>query len=678
MMHSIELDKPNGTYHLMPNLILNQLSDIELLQESCEVECKLAGGRDGHGAVPGDMWESYSAFSNTRGGEILLGIKEKKGKFTLEGIKNPAPLVKNIWDTVNNSNKVSHNLLNEVDVSVITIAEKQLIRIVVPRAPREIRPIFINGNPLSGSYVRRYEADQKCLPDAVSSMMAERKDVRDNRILEGYGLDDIDAESLRIYRQMFTDAKPQGHPFLELDTEGFLRSIKAWRKDRKTQEQGLTLAGLVMFGTWDAIQDALPNYFVDYQEKDDSSHRWIDRIFPDGSWSGNIFDFYRKTFRKLTADFKIGFKLKDGQRIDDTPAHEAIREALVNTLAHADYASDSPLFIEKHPDFIGFRNPGLMRVPVKDAIAGGDSLCRNPAIHQMFLNIGLSEKAGSGIPKIYSNSRSQNWQTPNLYEKDSPEQTLLELRMVNLLSEEMHTKLIELFGASYNELSELKRSILITAVTESWFNHERICALTSKHTRDITLALSQLVKSGYLASGGNHKGKVYHLEGVDVRTPDNDAGKGITFVSSPDLSQLSLFGEHEGFDSKSPDLNVENPDSDSKSPELSFESPDLNVECPDLDEEKELWEKLLEIASPIRNGSYRAKRNDIEKVIIQLCEKSDQKYLGLVEIAKLLGRNTDTLRKSYLSPMLKNQQLMLAYPTKPNHPNQGYKIKKES
>jgi len=28
----------------MPNLLLNQLSDIELLQESCEVECKLAAG----------------------------------------------------------------------------------------------------------------------------------------------------------------------------------------------------------------------------------------------------------------------------------------------------------------------------------------------------------------------------------------------------------------------------------------------------------------------------------------------------------------------------------------------------------------------------------------------------------------------------------------------------------
>ena len=415
-----------------------------------------------------------------------------------------------------------------------------------------------------------------------------------------------------------------------------------------------------MFGTWDAIQDALPNFFVDYQEKDDSSHRWIDRVFSDGSWTGNIFDFYRKVYRKLTENLKVGFQLVDGQRIDDTPAHEAIREALVNTLAHADYTSDSSLLIEKHPDFIGFRNPGLMRVPVKDAIAGGDSLCRNPAVHQMFLNIGLSEKAGSGVPKIYSNCRAQKWQTPNLYEKDDPEQTLLELRMVNLVSEDMHTKLIELFGAKYKELSELKRSILITAATESWFNHDRISALTSAHTRDITLALSNLVKANYLTSSGVHKDKTYHIKGIEIPTPDNEAGKNITFISSPDLSQLSLFSE-------SPEIVLESPEVDSESPGFSKGTPGI--------QEKKLWKELFNIAAPIRDGSYRAKRKDVETTIIALCNKSGNKYLKLAQLAELLGRNADTLRKSYLSPMLKSQQLELAFPTKPSHPEQGYKVK---
>ena len=223
----------------MPDTTLKNTYDITLLQENAEIECKLAQGKDGSGSVPNDMWESYSAFANTRGGEILLGIKEKKGHFTVEGIKNPTPLIKNIWDVINNHQKINHNLLRERDVRIEHIDGKQIIRIAVPRASRELRPIYINNNPLSGTYVRRYEADQKCLPDVVNKMLAEREDVRDNRILEGFGVNDVNPESLRIYRQMFIDAKPQGHPFLEQDTVGFLCSIKAWRKDRKSQQQGL-------------------------------------------------------------------------------------------------------------------------------------------------------------------------------------------------------------------------------------------------------------------------------------------------------------------------------------------------------------------------------------------------------------------------------------------------------
>jgi ATP-dependent DNA helicase RecG len=649
---------------------LNDLLDITALQEGAEVECKLAGGRDGHGAVPHDMWESYSAFANTRGGVILLGIKEKKGRFTVEGIKNPAPLIKNIWDVINNQQKTNYNMLSEDDVRIETIGDKQIIRVTVPRAPRSLRPIYINNNPLTGTYVRRYEADQKCLPDVVNSMLAERENIRDNRILAGFTIEDINQESLRIYRQLLTDAKPQ-HPFLEQGDINFLRSIRAWGKDRINKTEGLTLAGLVMFGTWEAIQDALPNYALDYQEKDDSSHRWVDRIYSDGTWSGNAFDFYRKIYRKLTTDLKVGFTLKNGQRVETTPAHEAIREALVNTIAHADFTSEGTILIEKHPDFIGFRNPGLMRISVKEAISGGNSLCRNPAIHQMFLNIGLSEKAGSGIPKIYSNCRAQNWQPPHLYEKDELNQTLLELRMVNIVSEELNQKLITLFGTKYKKLSELKRTILITAMTESWFNHERVCSLTSEHTRDVTLALSQLVANGYLESAGQHKGKIYHLKGVEIPTPENETGKGITFVTSPDLSQLSLFDD--------PNLDSEYPDLTPGHPDLTPEHPDLTINQADLTRPNtDLWQQLLDIAKPIRSGEIRSSRADLERVLIQLLEKTGKKYLKLPQLSELLGRNTDTLRKSYLSRMLKEQKIELAYPTKPNHPEQGYTLKRNA
>lgn len=71
------------------------LDDIANLHESAQVEFKLAGGRDGQGQLPEDIWATYSSFANTLGGEIILGVREERGHFSIEGIPNPFPSCKN-------------------------------------------------------------------------------------------------------------------------------------------------------------------------------------------------------------------------------------------------------------------------------------------------------------------------------------------------------------------------------------------------------------------------------------------------------------------------------------------------------------------------------------------------------------------------------------------------------
>ncbi|MGL5661450.1 MAG: hypothetical protein ACRC2U_07920 [Aeromonas sp.] len=67
----------------------------------------------------------------------------------------------------------------------------------------------------------------------------------------------------------------------------------------------------------------------------------------------------------------------EGQRKSDTPVHIALREALVNCLVHADYSERASVLVVKRPDMFGFRNPGLMRIPLDDVISGGNTDCRN-------------------------------------------------------------------------------------------------------------------------------------------------------------------------------------------------------------------------------------------------------------------------------------------------------------
>ncbi len=198
-----------------------------------------------------------------------------------------------------------------------------------------------------------------------------------------------------------------------------------------------------------------PHYFVDYIERLEAKidQRYVDRIYPDGTWSGNLFDFYRRAYRKLIVDLKVPFVLKGGIRRDETKLHIALREALVNTLVHADFTGHLPIMVVKRPDMFGFRNPGCMRIPLAQALKGTESDCRNKTIQQMFLMIGAAEKMGSGIAKIFSGWKSVNWRLPKLYEKFEPEQTLLELSIGSLISEETAALLHQTFGETFEQLN---------------------------------------------------------------------------------------------------------------------------------------------------------------------------------------------------------------------------------
>ncbi len=124
---------------------------------------------------------------------------------------------------------------------------------------------------------------------------------------------------------------------------------------------------------------------------------------PDGTWSGNLYDFYRKVILKLTADLKVPLRLRDGvQRVDETHVHEAIREALVNTLIHADYEGRVSTLMVKRPEGFTFRNPGGLRLPVEQIRGGGVSDCRNRTLQKMFFLLGMwswtSPHSGSAPP----------------------------------------------------------------------------------------------------------------------------------------------------------------------------------------------------------------------------------------------------------------------------------------
>ncbi len=658
---------------------LKTLEDLSLLRESVDLECKLAQGESGQGEIPKDFWSSYSAMANAHGGVVLLGVREKDGEFSIAGLSNATKLRTDLFNNLNNPAKVSANLLSDKEVEEIVVDGKTVLAIRIPQATRKQKPVFLHGQPLGNTYRRLNDGDRKCDDETVKRMLAEQvEDERDARILKGFGMDDIDAESVRIYRQMLKDEKP-GHPYLEQDDFAFLTSLRGWRRDRTTGESGLTLAGVLMFGKWSAIQEAVPHYFLDYQERPEAKTelRWIDRLVPDGTWTGNLFEFYRRVYRKLTADLKVPFALKDGQRKDDTPVHEALREALVNTLVHADYTGRVSVLVVKRPDMFGFRNPGGLRLPIEQVIRGGESDCRNRILHQMFLLVGLGERGGSGMPRIYRGWKSQHWRPPALMEKDEPEQTLLALQMADLLPENVLTHLQSRFGAQFDTLDYTGRLVLATAAVERVVSHNRLLELCDAHSHDLSLLLARLVKQGLLASDGRSRGTVYYLPGEVLPTPEQ-VFVGPIFLPEQasraegrsEYSKVSSEHSQPSSEYSAPSLDQYDPDVGARDIVGRMLSPHLDAPIVDnVDLLASTFRATLErLAGEAKSGRLSQKR--MEQVVVNLCRGH---YMTISSLAKLVGRSSDGLRQQHISRMVKSGILRLAFPSKPTHERQAYR-----
>ena len=624
--------------------------DLAALAEACDLECKAAQGREGKGELPDDFWKSYSAMANADGGVILLGVQEKpRGRFKALGLGDIERVRKALWDNLHNRKQISVNLLSEADVESIEVDGKTVLRIRVPRATRQLRPVHVGSNPFGGTYLRRYEGDYAVDEEVVRRLLAERvEDSRDERVLKGFDFSDLDMDTVAAYRNRFAAVRP-GHVWTDLPLPEFLERVGAWGKNRDEGYPGLRLAGLLMFGRAEVIRDALPHYMVDFQERSEAraEKRWIDRLVPDGSWSGNVYDFFRKVYQRLTADLKVPFQLQEGQRRDDTPVHEALREALVNTLIHADYSGRASVLVVKRPDMFGFRNPGRMRIPPALAVLGGNSDCRNRRLQTLFQLVGYGDHAGSGLPKIYKNWAGQHWRRPVLYELAEPEQTLMELRMSSLVPEQAVAELEGHLGSRFRALPELARLALITTCTEGSVNHARLREISTVHPADITKMLAGLVRDGLLVSDGAGRGMVYFLPWQKQSAILLfDAGDQLREADSPVIS---------------PELSAITPELSAITPELTGPHLDWSALLP------ELQTMLVEMALPVSKRT-RVPPSVLQETVLRLC---DGRYLGLRVLAKVLQRDPDDLRKRTLIPMVKAGALKTAFAAL-NDPRQAY------
>lgn len=384
-----------------------------------------------HDGLPVSLWDTYSAFANCYGGVIILGVKENKdGSWRTTGLQNAAKVQKEFWDIINNTKKVSINLLREDDVEIYNHHNDIIMVIHVPAARREQKPVYINDDMFGGTFRRNFEGDYHCTRIQVKTMLRDQADdTVDMSVLDNLSMDIFNMDSVRGYRNTFASLK-DGHPFIRLDDNEFLRSIGAASVSDNDNTLHPTAAGLLMFGNEYDIVRQFPDYFLDYRALLDPNIRWTDRIHSSsGDWSGNVFDFYFRVYNKLKQTLNVPFKLSGVTRIDDTPMHEALREALANCLINADYFGSRGIVVTLQLKQITFANPGYSRTGKIQMLKGGVSDPRNRGLMKMFNLIDIGERAGSGIPKIVNIWNDEGLKDPIIEEEFDPDRTILSLSL---------------------------------------------------------------------------------------------------------------------------------------------------------------------------------------------------------------------------------------------------------
>lgn len=366
---------------------------------------------------------------------------------------------------------------------------------------------------MKGSFKRNHEGDYHCTEEEVKAMLRDSSDSGiDGGILDGFTMEDIDLNTLKAYRIEYERQNPD-HVWNNAEDKEFLRNLGAYTVERATKREGVTTAGLLMFGKGLAIRERFDNIRMDYLDQTNLSEgvRWNDRLTYDGTWENNLYNFIKRILPKLVSDLKRPFRLEGMVRIDDTAVHKAIREAAVNMIIHADYHSTGVLKVIKYDDGFLFSNPGNLKLPVQTIYEGGHSVARNPKIQNMFRMIGLGDNIGSGFPTILNAWGEENWRKPDLYDDQELHQVELRLWMVSLMPIECTKYLYDVFGQEYQALPAEEQIILSTAYLEEKVSNTRMQSVLGLPSIEVGRMLADLVEREMLIAENRGRWTTYYI-----------------------------------------------------------------------------------------------------------------------------------------------------------------------
>lgn len=361
--------------------------------------------------LPKDLWETISAFSNSEGGDIYLGINKDSqavgiNQHYLDGLQS---------DLITQcSQQYNQPLYPDVRVD-----RNNIIKVVLQPAPAAFRPIYLKRKgPINGGRVRMGTSNIQLDTEWIKRFAIAAQGGAEVQIIEGdyrhyFSIGAIE-EYLRVLRTK------RGPVYGSLETEEILIKMRALTNDSQ-----MTWFGLLAFsGEWSLQELTAPTVNVSVTQ-----YRGTTKVNPadiseshidDREINGSVINQFEESLDFILSKLPATGRIGEGGRRKSYPAipEIAIREVLANAIVHRDYTTmTGRIQVDLYFDRIEFANPGRSLVPLEQ-IDSTHSDTRNPLLMAFLKDLGITEQRARGIPTIRQSLAAAGLPIPKFHHRN--------------------------------------------------------------------------------------------------------------------------------------------------------------------------------------------------------------------------------------------------------------------
>lgn len=384
---------------LKPVILPNELFELIEKGECCTVEFKKSTTN-----ITKDVYDTVCSFSDRDGGHIFLGVKDNGMVLGIQTDRIDC-MKKDFVTAINNENKMYPPLyLTPIEYEY---DGKVILYIRIPVSPSVCR--------CSGRiYDRNHESDIDITNNAyeVYRLYARKNGSYFVNKVTRFGIDSLRPDLIERARKM-AQIRGENHPWRSMTDEEMLHSAGLILTDEYTQQEGITIAAILLFGKDSTIMSVLPQHKTDAIFRVQNVDRYDDRDVV----STNLIESYDRLFSFGQKHLNDTFHLDGIQSI--SARDHILREIISNLLAHRDFTSGyvAKMVIERTRLYT--ENASLSHGHGMLNLATFDPFQKNPPISKIFREIGLSDELGSGMRNTYKYAKMYSGKEPIFEEGDT-------------------------------------------------------------------------------------------------------------------------------------------------------------------------------------------------------------------------------------------------------------------